>query len=140
MRLSTGIILSILSANVFAIEHPNGAHSGSLLARRAAVADADGPFLQKHKYVHRKGGFGEDSNPNPNYNDDTQESNTDSHTYLFDQNRGATGGREDVHTDVDLDQEESSFADSPQGSPLESLVISERDCIVQNMGSDCLPD
>ncbi|KAH6602520.1 hypothetical protein BASA61_001034, partial [Batrachochytrium salamandrivorans] len=154
MRLSTGIILSILSANVFAIEHPNGAHSGSLLARRAAVADADGPFLQKRsgdedqeeqeeqkkqkkqkdqkkwikskkyhsfdynqdKYVHRKGGFGEDSNPNPNYNDDTQESNTDSHTYLFDQNRGATGGREDVHTDVDLDQEESSFADSPQGS------------------------
>ncbi|KAH6574907.1 hypothetical protein BASA60_005253 [Batrachochytrium salamandrivorans] len=47
MRLSTGIILSILSANVFAIEHPNGAHSGSLLARRAVVADADSPFLQK---------------------------------------------------------------------------------------------
>ncbi|KAH6590652.1 hypothetical protein BASA50_009243 [Batrachochytrium salamandrivorans] len=47
MRLSTGIILSILSANVFAIEHPNGAHSGSLLARRAVVADTDSPLLQK---------------------------------------------------------------------------------------------
>ncbi|KAH6580207.1 hypothetical protein BASA61_009763 [Batrachochytrium salamandrivorans] len=47
MRLSTGVILSILSANVFAIEHLNDAHSGSLLARRAVVADADGPFLQK---------------------------------------------------------------------------------------------
>ncbi|KAH6561820.1 hypothetical protein BASA62_009566 [Batrachochytrium salamandrivorans] len=47
MRLSTGVILSILSTNVFAIEHPNGAHSGSLLARRAVVADADSPFLQK---------------------------------------------------------------------------------------------
>ncbi|KAH6566401.1 hypothetical protein BASA60_009506 [Batrachochytrium salamandrivorans] len=47
MRFSTGIILSMLSANVFAIEHLNGAHSGSLLARRAVVADTDGPFLQK---------------------------------------------------------------------------------------------
>ncbi|KAH6567764.1 hypothetical protein BASA60_008901 [Batrachochytrium salamandrivorans] len=37
----------MLSANVFAIEHLNGAHSGSLLARRAVVADTDGPFLQK---------------------------------------------------------------------------------------------
>ncbi|KAH6568042.1 hypothetical protein BASA61_001434 [Batrachochytrium salamandrivorans] len=47
MRLSTGIILSILSANVFAIEHSNGAYPSSLLARRAVVADTDGPFLQK---------------------------------------------------------------------------------------------
>ncbi|KAH6586367.1 hypothetical protein BASA50_000540 [Batrachochytrium salamandrivorans] len=49
MRLSTGVILSILSANVFAIEHPNGVHSGSLLVRRAVVADADGVFLQKRQ-------------------------------------------------------------------------------------------
>ncbi|KAH6586370.1 hypothetical protein BASA50_000543 [Batrachochytrium salamandrivorans] len=142
MGLSTGVILSILSANVFAIEHPNGVHPGSLLVRRAVVADADGVFLQKRnndkeqkdqkkrdksnkystldsqqdKYVHRKGGFGEDLYPGPNPNDDTKESNTDSHTYLFDQNRGATGGREDVHTDVDLDQERSSFADASRGS------------------------
>ncbi|KAH6595132.1 hypothetical protein BASA50_006118 [Batrachochytrium salamandrivorans] len=47
MRLSTGIILSILSANVFAIEHPNDVHSSSLLARRAVMADTDGVFLQK---------------------------------------------------------------------------------------------
>ncbi|KAH9268037.1 hypothetical protein BASA83_009542 [Batrachochytrium salamandrivorans] len=141
MRLSTGIILSILSANVFAIEHPNGAHSGSLLARRAVVADADGPFLQKRsgdenqkdqkkrnksnkystldsrrqeKYVHRKIVSEVDfySNPNPNYNDDTKEGSTDSHTYESNQNSGATGGRKDVHTDDDLDQEGSSFADA----------------------------
>ncbi|KAH6564313.1 hypothetical protein BASA62_007997 [Batrachochytrium salamandrivorans] len=47
MRFSTGVILSMLSANVFAIERLNGAHSGSLLARRAVVADTDAPFLQK---------------------------------------------------------------------------------------------
>ncbi|KAH6564648.1 hypothetical protein BASA60_010199 [Batrachochytrium salamandrivorans] len=47
MRISTGIILSMLSANVFAIEHPNDAYSGSLLARRAVMADADDVFLQK---------------------------------------------------------------------------------------------
>ncbi|KAH6565392.1 hypothetical protein BASA62_007322 [Batrachochytrium salamandrivorans] len=47
MRFSTGIILSILLANVFAIEHPNDAHPSSLLARRAVVADADGVFLEK---------------------------------------------------------------------------------------------
>ncbi|KAH6574329.1 hypothetical protein BASA50_002456 [Batrachochytrium salamandrivorans] len=142
MRLSTGIILSILSTNVFAIEHPNGAHAGSLLARRAVVADADGPFLEKRnndedqkdqkkrdksnkyhpfssqqqKYVHRKIVSDEDSDSDPNPNDDTKESNTDSHTYYSNQNRGATGGRKDVHTDVDLDQEGSSFADASRGS------------------------
>ncbi|KAH6600873.1 hypothetical protein BASA50_001980 [Batrachochytrium salamandrivorans] len=47
MKFSTGVILSMLSANVFAIEHLNGAHSGSLLARRAVVADTDSPFLHK---------------------------------------------------------------------------------------------
>ncbi|KAH6581314.1 hypothetical protein BASA60_002490 [Batrachochytrium salamandrivorans] len=47
MRLSTGIILSMLSANAFAIEHLNDAYSGSLLARRAVVADTDSPSLQK---------------------------------------------------------------------------------------------
>ncbi|KAH6584035.1 hypothetical protein BASA60_001134 [Batrachochytrium salamandrivorans] len=145
MRLSTGIILSILSTNVFAIEHPNGAHPGSLLARRAVVADTDGPFLQKRsgdeeqeeqkdqkkqkkqkeqkikrtketELCPRKGDFGEDLYPTPNYNDDTGEGNTDSPTYDSNQDRGATGGREDVHTDVDPDQEESSFADASQGS------------------------
>ncbi|KAH6581592.1 hypothetical protein BASA61_008983 [Batrachochytrium salamandrivorans] len=47
MRLSTGIILSILSANVFAIENLNDVHSSSLLARRAVMADTDDVFLQK---------------------------------------------------------------------------------------------
>ncbi|KAH9264747.1 hypothetical protein BASA83_011781 [Batrachochytrium salamandrivorans] len=47
MKFSTGVILSMLSANVFAIEHLNDAHSGSLLARRAVVADTDSPFLHK---------------------------------------------------------------------------------------------
>ncbi|KAH6565248.1 hypothetical protein BASA62_007417 [Batrachochytrium salamandrivorans] len=39
MRLSTGIILSMLSANVFAIEHLNGAHPGSLLAHPKTIDD-----------------------------------------------------------------------------------------------------
>ncbi|KAH9273752.1 hypothetical protein BASA83_003745 [Batrachochytrium salamandrivorans] len=123
MRLSTGIILSILSTNVFAIEHRNGAHPSSLLARRAVVADTDGPFLQKRSAncVYVKGNFGEDLYPTPNYNDDTGESNTYSPTYDSNQDRGATGGREDVHTDVDPDQEESSFTDASQGSSFQVL-------------------
>ncbi|KAH6565246.1 hypothetical protein BASA62_007415 [Batrachochytrium salamandrivorans] len=140
MRLSTGIILSILSTNVFAIEHPNGAHSGSLLARRAVVADADGPFLQKRsgdedqkdqarpkkysllnsrrrRHAHKKGFLEDDPNPDPNYNDDTQKGTTDSRIYFFDQDRGATGGREDVHTDDNSDQQRLSLVDAPKDSP-----------------------
>ncbi|KAH6567248.1 hypothetical protein BASA62_006218 [Batrachochytrium salamandrivorans] len=105
MRLSTGIILSILSTNVFAIEHPNGAHSGSLLARRAVVADADGPSLQKRNnngkdqkkqakpktfsfpnspqaenaYTPVVSEDDPDSNPDPS--PDTGEGLTDSHAY-----------------------------------------------------------
>ncbi|KAH6574659.1 hypothetical protein BASA62_002369 [Batrachochytrium salamandrivorans] len=164
MRLSTGIILSILSANVFAIEHPNGAHSGSLLARRAVVADADSPFLQKRgndkdqkkqkkqkdqkkpeeqkqekpeeqkqekhvgsktyypfnsgpaNCVYIKGELDEDFYLNPNFSDDTGEGTTDSPTYDPNQDLGATGGKEDAHTDDDSDQEGSSLTDASRGS------------------------
>ncbi|KAH9263715.1 hypothetical protein BASA83_012864 [Batrachochytrium salamandrivorans] len=94
MRLSTGIVLSILSANIFAIQHLNDAHSGSLLARRAVVANTDGPFLQKRNndgepeeptkpkvspnpYSHQegdayvKGFYKDDPNPDPNPIDGT---------------------------------------------------------------------
>ncbi|KAH6567053.1 hypothetical protein BASA62_006345 [Batrachochytrium salamandrivorans] len=96
MRLSTGIVLSILSANIFAIQHLNDAHSGSLLARRAVVANTDGPFLQKRNndgepeeptkpkvspnpYSHQegdayvKGFYKDDPNPDPNPIDGTGE-------------------------------------------------------------------
>ncbi|KAH6597135.1 hypothetical protein BASA50_004668 [Batrachochytrium salamandrivorans] len=106
MRLSTGIILSILSANVFAIEHPNGAHSGSLLAPN---------------YVYIKGEFDEDFYLNPNFSDDTGEGTTDSPTYDPNQDLGATGGKEDAHTDDDSDQEGSSFADASRGSSSQVL-------------------
>ncbi|KAH6599423.1 hypothetical protein BASA61_002585 [Batrachochytrium salamandrivorans] len=106
MRLSTGIILSILSANVFAIEHPNGAHSGSLLAPN---------------YVYIKGEFDEDFYLNPNFSDDTGEGTTDSPTYDPNQDLGATGGKEDAHTDDDSDQEGWSFADASRGSSSQVL-------------------
>ncbi|KAH9273002.1 hypothetical protein BASA83_004567 [Batrachochytrium salamandrivorans] len=138
MRLSTGIILSILSANVFAIEHLNGAHSGSLLARRAVVADTDGFSLQKRnndkeqeeqdkpkasvpnpgqeKHVHTKDLSKDDPHSDPNTSDDTKEGTTDSPTYFFDQDDGATGGREDVYAGLDPGQGRSRFVDAPGDS------------------------
>ncbi|KAH9264185.1 hypothetical protein BASA83_012325 [Batrachochytrium salamandrivorans] len=114
MRFSTGIILSILSANVFAIEHLNGAHPGSLLARRAVVANTDGPFLQKRNndgepeeptkpkvspnpYSHQegdayvKGFYKDDPNPDPNPIDGTGEGPANFPEYAPDQDNKAFG-------------------------------------------------
>ncbi|KAH6573552.1 hypothetical protein BASA60_005961 [Batrachochytrium salamandrivorans] len=132
MRLSTGIILSVLSTNVFAIERPNGAHPSSLLARRAVVADADGPSLQKRtngkeeeeqvrpkvsllssrrrKHAHTK--VLPKNDPNSNSNLDTGEGSTDSVAYVPNQDGGATGGNKDVHTSLVPNQERPSFADA----------------------------
>ncbi|KAH6562132.1 hypothetical protein BASA60_011226 [Batrachochytrium salamandrivorans] len=133
MRLSTGIILSVLSANVFAIEHLNGAHPSSLLARRAVVADADGHFLQKRtngkeeeeqvrpktfsffssrlgRHAHTKDLPKND--PNSNSNLDTGEGSTNSVDNVPNQDRGATGGNKDVHTSLVPNQERPSFADA----------------------------
>ncbi|KAH9270859.1 hypothetical protein BASA83_007012 [Batrachochytrium salamandrivorans] len=135
MRLSTGIVLSILSTNVFAIEHLNVAHSDSLLARRAVVADADGPFLQKRNnneepedqkkqakpktfsfpnshrgrnaYTPVVSEDDPDSNPDPS--PDTGEGLTDSPTYDSDQDYGATGGRGNVYTRLVSNQGGTSF-------------------------------
>ncbi|KAH9273031.1 hypothetical protein BASA83_004600 [Batrachochytrium salamandrivorans] len=142
MRLSTGIILSILSANAFAIEHPNGAHSGSLLTRRAVVADTDGPFLQKRNndedkeepakpkvssdpnpdssqkpFVYVKSAFEDDPNLDSSTGDGAEGSSTDFPIYDPNQDDEATGGREDVYTDVDSDQQRLSFVDAPGDSP-----------------------
>ncbi|KAH6573551.1 hypothetical protein BASA60_005960 [Batrachochytrium salamandrivorans] len=142
MRLSTGIILSILSTNVFAIKHLNGAHPSSLLARRAVVADADGHLLQKRTNgqddedqedqeeqvkpkvsvpnpdssqagpVYDNLVSEDDFNPDPNSNLDTGEGSTDSVAYDPDQDSGATGGNKDVHTSLVPNQERPSFADA----------------------------
>ncbi|KAH6599003.1 hypothetical protein BASA50_003323 [Batrachochytrium salamandrivorans] len=90
MRLSTGIILSILSANVFAIEHPNGAHSGSLLARRAVVADTD----------------------DPSSSDGAEGSSTDFPDYVHDQDDEDQGARNNVYTGLGSDPRRLSFADA----------------------------
>ncbi|KAH9245018.1 hypothetical protein BASA81_017529, partial [Batrachochytrium salamandrivorans] len=139
MRLSTGIILSILSANAFAIEHPNGVYSGSLLARRAVVADTDGFSLQKRnndgdkeeqeeqdkpkasvpnpgqeKHVHTKDLSEDDPHSDPNTSDDTKEGTTDSPTYFFDQDDGAKERGGNGYTSLDSDQGRSSSADASQ--------------------------
>ncbi|KAH6592732.1 hypothetical protein BASA50_007888 [Batrachochytrium salamandrivorans] len=200
MRLSTGIILSILSANVFAIEHLNDVHSSSLLARRAVMADTDGVFLQKRgddegkkkqaKSKHSlasnsgkgrptytnpafegdsdsessssddaeggftnlafegddegkkkpaksksspvpnsgKGGhaytnpaFEGDSDSESNSNDGAEERSTNLAANPSPQDRGATGGNENVHTKVDSDQEGSGFVDVIGGLPYQLI-------------------
>ncbi|KAH9259851.1 hypothetical protein BASA82_001219 [Batrachochytrium salamandrivorans] len=140
MRISTGIILSILSTNVFAIEHPNGAHPGSLLARRAVVADTNGPFLQKRNnnknqeepakpktsgpnpYSHQKGYVyvkdlsKDDPNLNPNPSDGAEEGSTNSVAYDPDQDDENQDERENVYAGLDVDQGRLSFVDAPGGS------------------------
>ncbi|KAH6581602.1 hypothetical protein BASA61_008975 [Batrachochytrium salamandrivorans] len=144
MRLSTGIILSILSANVFAIEHPNDVHSSSLLARRAVMADTDGVFLQKrgddegkkkpakskHLSVSNSGKGGhvytkltskDDSDSESNSSDGDEEDSTNLTAHLLDKDGGATGGSEGVHTKVDSDQEELGFVDVIGGLPYQLI-------------------
>ncbi|KAH6579186.1 hypothetical protein BASA61_010383 [Batrachochytrium salamandrivorans] len=131
MRLSTGIILSILSTNVFAIEHLNGAHPSSLLARRAVVADADGVFLQKRtngkeeeeqvrpktfsffssrlgRHAHTK----DLPKNDPNSNLDTGEGSTNSVAYDPNKDGEDEDKREDVHTEIVPNQEKPSFLDT----------------------------
>ncbi|KAH6581555.1 hypothetical protein BASA61_009012 [Batrachochytrium salamandrivorans] len=121
MRLSTGIILSILSTNVFAIENLNDVHSGSLLARRAVVADTDGPFLQKRSgdEDQKKQAKPKTSVSNPNSGqggDGAGGGPTDSYTYVPNQDRGATGESEDAHIGLGSGQGKSRFGDAPGGS------------------------
>ncbi|KAH9245812.1 hypothetical protein BASA81_016675 [Batrachochytrium salamandrivorans] len=148
MRLSTGIILSILSTNVFAIEHLNDAHPSSLLARRAVVADTDGPSLQKRTNdedqkkqeeqakskvflpnsdssqagnAYTNTIFENDPDSNLNPNPDPEEGSTNSVAYDPNQDRGAKGGRGNLYTGLDSGQGRSSFADALGDSPSQAL-------------------
>ncbi|KAH9274273.1 hypothetical protein BASA83_003269 [Batrachochytrium salamandrivorans] len=144
MKFSTGIILSILSANVFAIEHLNGAHPGSLLARRAVVADADGPFLQKRNngkeqeeqeeqeeqtkpktsvpnpdssqkpYVYVKDTFDFYKSYKPG--DSTQEGLTNFPKYVLTQDDEGKGARKKGYTSLGSGRGKSRFGDAPGGS------------------------
>ncbi|KAH6591792.1 hypothetical protein BASA50_008501 [Batrachochytrium salamandrivorans] len=145
MRLSTGIILSMLSANAFAIEHLNDAHPGSLLARRAVVADTDGPSLQKRndgkeqeaqaktktsvsnpdslqaENTYENLAFENDPDSSPNPSLGTGDDPTNLCTYFFDQGRGAKDEGEDVHTGIVPNQEGPSLTDASQGSSSQAL-------------------
>ncbi|KAH9263719.1 hypothetical protein BASA83_012868 [Batrachochytrium salamandrivorans] len=143
MRFSTGIILSILSANVFAIEHLNGSHPGSLLARRAVVANTDGLSLQKRNndgepeepakpktsvpnssqkpYVYVKGFYKDDPNPDPNPIDGTGEGPANFPEYAPDQDNKGKDERENVYTGLDVDQGRSNFADALRDSPSQAF-------------------
>ncbi|KAH6581334.1 hypothetical protein BASA82_001063 [Batrachochytrium salamandrivorans] len=144
MRLSTGIILSILSANVFAIEHPNGAHPRSLLARRAVVADADSPSLQKRnndkepeeqanpkvssipdfgkeKFAYINFAFEDCPDLDPKTINDIKEGTTNSPVHDPNQDNGDEGERKNVHTGIDSDQGRSSFVDTPEDSSSQAL-------------------
>ncbi|KAH6600309.1 hypothetical protein BASA61_002312 [Batrachochytrium salamandrivorans] len=142
MRLSTGIILSILSANVFAIEHPNDVHSSSLLARRAVMADTDDVFLQKRggdkgkkkqaksksSFISNSGQGGpaytkltskDDSDSDSSSSNDTEEDSTNLAAHPSSQDRGATGGRENGRTKVDSDQEGSGIVNFLEELPIQ---------------------
>ncbi|KAH6584748.1 hypothetical protein BASA60_000843 [Batrachochytrium salamandrivorans] len=162
MRLSTGIILSILSANVFAIEHPNDVHSSSLLARRAVMADTDGVFLQKrgddegkkkrtkskHLSVSNSGKGGhvytkltskDDSDSESNSNDGDEEDSTNLTAHLLDKDGGATGGSEGVHTTVGSDQEESGFVDVIGGLPYQLFKYFKKKLTRENSEPGLIP-
>ncbi|KAH6566643.1 hypothetical protein BASA62_006579 [Batrachochytrium salamandrivorans] len=146
MKFSTGVILSILSANVFAIEHLNGAHSGSLLARRAVVADTDGTFLQKRNngkeqeeqeeqakpktsvpnpdssqkpYVYVKDTFDFYKSYKPG--DSTQEGPTAFPLYVLTQDDKGKGARKKVYAGLGSGRGKSRFGDAPGGSPSHAL-------------------
>ncbi|KAH6595549.1 hypothetical protein BASA50_005758 [Batrachochytrium salamandrivorans] len=144
MRISTGIILSILSANVFAIEHLNVAHSGSLLARRAVVADTDGPSLQKRTndkepeeqvkpkkhsfpnsgqegYATTKDLYKDDSDSNSNSIDGAEGGPTDFSVYDPNQDDEGKDGMKDVYTGIDSDQGRSRLSNALGDSPSQVL-------------------
>ncbi|KAH9257170.1 hypothetical protein BASA81_004723 [Batrachochytrium salamandrivorans] len=146
MKISTGIILSVLSTNVFAIEHLNGAHPSSLLARRAMVADADGPSLQKRnndgdkekqeeqtkskisvpnpdqkKFVYRKDFSKDDPYSNLSSNDGTGEGPTYFRVYDSSRDDEDKNGREDAYTGLVPNQGRLSFADALRDSPFHAL-------------------
>ncbi|KAH9263612.1 hypothetical protein BASA83_012995 [Batrachochytrium salamandrivorans] len=143
MKFSTGIILSMLSANVFAIEHLNGAHPGSLLARRAVVADTDGPFLQKRNngeeqeeqeeqaksktsvpnpdssqkpFVYREGAFKENFYKSYKPGDSTQEGPTNFPEYVLTQDDKGKGARKKAYPGLGSGRGKSRFGDAPGGS------------------------
>ncbi|KAH6584744.1 hypothetical protein BASA60_000839 [Batrachochytrium salamandrivorans] len=124
MRLSTGIILSILSANVFAIENLNDVHPGSLLARRAVMADTDGVFLQKRE---------------SSSSDEAEEESTNLTAQLLDKDGGATGGSEDGHTKVDFDQEELGFVDVIGRIPIKLISSIKKKLTRENSEPGLIP-
>ncbi|KAH6564650.1 hypothetical protein BASA60_010201 [Batrachochytrium salamandrivorans] len=124
MRISTGIILSMLSANVFAIEHPNDAHSGSLLARRAVMADADDVFLQKRsddkdqeEQTKPKTYIPIPNSGQKGSSDGAEGSSTDFPDYDPEQDDEDQGARNNVYSGLDSGQRRPSFADALGGSP-----------------------
>ncbi|KAH9248823.1 hypothetical protein BASA81_013480 [Batrachochytrium salamandrivorans] len=131
----------MLSANVFAIEHPNDAHSGSLLARRAVMADADDVFLQKRSddkdqeeqtkpktyipipnsgqkgYVYREDLSENDFDSDSSSSDGAEGSSTDFPDYDPEQDDEDQGARNNVYSGLDSGQRRPSFADALGGSP-----------------------
>ncbi|KAH9248822.1 hypothetical protein BASA81_013479 [Batrachochytrium salamandrivorans] len=131
----------MLSANVFAIEHPNDAYSGSLLARRAVMADADDVFLQKRSddkdqeeqtkpktyipipnsgqkgYVYREDLSENDFDSDSSSSDGAEGSSTDFPDYDPEQDDEDQGARNNVYSGLDSGQRRPSFADALGGSP-----------------------
>ncbi|KAH9244367.1 hypothetical protein BASA81_018236 [Batrachochytrium salamandrivorans] len=141
MKFSTGVILSILSANVFAIEHLNGAHYGSLLARRAVVADTDDVFLQKRnngkeEEEQEEQAKSKTSDPNPDSSqkpyvyvkdtfdfyksykpgDSTGEGPTAFPLYVLTQDDKGKGARKKVYAGLGSGRGKSRFGDASGGS------------------------
>ncbi|KAH6592733.1 hypothetical protein BASA50_007889 [Batrachochytrium salamandrivorans] len=164
MRLSTGIILSILSANVFAIENLNDVHPGSLLARRAVMADTDGVFLQKRgddegkkkqakskhslasnsgkgRPIYTKLGSKDDSDSDSesSSSDEAEEESTNLTAQLLDKDGGATGGSEDGHTKVDFDQEELGFVDVIGRIPIKLISSIKKKLTRENSEPGLIP-
>ncbi|KAH9263610.1 hypothetical protein BASA83_012993 [Batrachochytrium salamandrivorans] len=134
----------------------NGAHSGSLLARRAVVADTDSPFLQKRNNGKEQEEQEEQtkpkvsSDPNPDSSqkpyvyvkdtfdfyksykpgDSTQEGPTAFPKYVLTQDDKGKGARKKVYTGLGSGRGKSSFGDAPGGSSSRVLGSIKKDCLV----------
>ncbi|KAH9250455.1 hypothetical protein BASA81_011741 [Batrachochytrium salamandrivorans] len=112
MRLSTGIILSVLSA----IKRNNGQDDEDQEEQAKPKVSVPNPDSSQAGPVYDNLVSEDDFNPDPNSNLDTGEGSTDSVAYDPNQDRGATGGNKDVHTSLVPNQGRLSFADAFRGS------------------------
>ncbi|KAH6581070.1 hypothetical protein BASA60_002610 [Batrachochytrium salamandrivorans] len=89
-------------------------------------------FSQKSRMLYVKDAFKDDPNSDPNPSDDTKDGPIDFPEYVPDQDDEAKDERENVYAGLDPGQGRRALPMLLETLPLKSLVISRRNCLVQN--------